>query len=215
MAILSGFFRSKKRRKTNDGYKLESQWTSSQTVVMGDGTDDTDTVESRFGDIKGITTSTTESETGKVLDASTYATNVGAIQGITSSLATDNENYALSASAGKDLQDQITDVNSNLGKTISNVASIVGYTEGIRRTSAHSVTFNNTNFVLVDVSAYIPSGYKIADYCMVLGCINTYNESNASINWIAKNSDSQFTVKITETINASLNIALQYTLVPA
>ena len=93
--------------------------------------------------------------------------------------------------------------------------SIAGQSEGIRRTSIHSVTFNNINFALVDVSTYIPSGYKIADYCMVLGCINTYNESNVSINFIAKKSDSQFTVKITETINASLNIVLQYTLVPA
>ena len=84
MSILSGFFKTKKYRKTDDGYKLQSEWTSSETVEMGDG----NTVEE----------------------------NLGAIQGITSSLASTSDNYALSASAGKDLQDQVTDLNSSLPK---------------------------------------------------------------------------------------------------
>ena len=53
---------------------------------MGDGTDDTDTVEYRFGAMKGVT----------------------------SSLATDNDEFALSASAGKNLQDQCTQLNQSL-----------------------------------------------------------------------------------------------------
>ena len=84
MSILSGFFKTKKYRKTPNGYKLQSLWTSSETVEMGDG--------------------------------NTVETNLGAIQGITSSLATENDNYALSATAGKNLQDQITTVNTDLGK---------------------------------------------------------------------------------------------------
>lgn len=83
MSILSGFSRFKRYRKTSDGYKLSSEWTSSDTVEMNDG--------------------------------NTAETNLGAIQGITSSLATDNSNYALSSSGGKDLQDQITELNSNKG----------------------------------------------------------------------------------------------------
>ena len=82
MSILSGFFKTKKYRKTPNGYKLQSLWTSSETVEMGDG--------------------------------NTVETNLGAIQGITSSLATENDNYALSATAGKNLQDQITTVNTDL-----------------------------------------------------------------------------------------------------
>lgn len=114
-----------------------------------------------------------------------------------------------------ELEAKFNELNSNLNKTISNVTSITGHMEGIRRTSVHSVTFNNSNFVYVDVSTYIPSGYKIADYCMVLCCINSYNESNASVNFVSKNSDSQFIVKITEIVNMTADITLQYTLVPA
>lgn len=37
MAILSGFFKTKKYRKTSDGYKLQSEWTNAETVEMPDG----------------------------------------------------------------------------------------------------------------------------------------------------------------------------------
>ena len=37
MSILSGFFKTKKYRKTDNGYKLQSEWTSSNTVEMDDG----------------------------------------------------------------------------------------------------------------------------------------------------------------------------------
>lgn len=86
MSIASGFTKMKNYILTSSGYKLLSRWTSSQTVHMGDGTDDTDTVEYRFGAMKGVT----------------------------SSLATDNDEYALSASAGKNLQDQCTQINQSL-----------------------------------------------------------------------------------------------------
>lgn len=86
MSIASGFTKMKNYILTSSGYKLLSRWTSSQTVHMGDGTDDTDTVEYRFGAMKGVT----------------------------SSLATDNDEFALSASAGKNLQDQCTQLNQSL-----------------------------------------------------------------------------------------------------
>lgn len=76
MSILSGFLKTKKYRKTASGYKLQSEWTSSQTVQMDDG--------------------------------NTLQTNLGAIKGITSSLTSTNSSYALSAAAGKNLQDQLT-----------------------------------------------------------------------------------------------------------
>ena len=53
MSILSGFFKTKKYRKTTDGYKLESNWTSGNTVELDDG----NTVQNNLGAIKGITTS--------------------------------------------------------------------------------------------------------------------------------------------------------------
>ena len=90
MSIASGFTKMKNYILTSSGYKLLSRWTSSQTVHMGDGTDDTDTVEYRFGAMKGVT----------------------------SSLATDNDEFALSASAGKNLQDQCTQLNQSLTNVI-------------------------------------------------------------------------------------------------
>lgn len=86
MAILPGFLRTKKYRRLGNDYKLQSEWTSSTTVEMGDG--------------------------------NTAETNLGAIEGITSSLATENNNYALSASAGKSLQDQVTQLNTDLSSLI-------------------------------------------------------------------------------------------------
>lgn len=37
MATLGGFFKTKKYRKTSDGYKLQSEWTSSETVQYNNG----------------------------------------------------------------------------------------------------------------------------------------------------------------------------------
>lgn len=69
MSILSGFFKTKKYRKTADGYKLESNWTSGNTVELDDG----NTVQNNLGAIKGITTSTSVTETGYAADATTVA----------------------------------------------------------------------------------------------------------------------------------------------
>lgn len=83
MSILSGFFKTKKLRRMADGnYKLQSEWTSSETVEMADG--------------------------------NTAEENLGSIKGITSSLASTDSGYALAADAGKDLQDQVNELNSNL-----------------------------------------------------------------------------------------------------
>lgn len=52
MAILSGFFKTKKYRKTSDGYKLQSEWTNSETVEMSDGSTlkaTTDSFDTRLG----------------------------------------------------------------------------------------------------------------------------------------------------------------------
>lgn len=56
-------------------------------------------------------------------DGHTAETNLGAIKGITSSLASTSTNYALSASAGKSLQDQVSTLNTNL------VPSIIAFTQ--------------------------------------------------------------------------------------
>lgn len=45
MSILNGFIKTKKYRKTDEGYKLQSQWASSQTVEMDDGSTVEETVQ--------------------------------------------------------------------------------------------------------------------------------------------------------------------------
>ena len=87
MSILSGFKKYKDYILTDSGYQLSSRWTSSESIIMGDGTDDSNTLEK----------------------------NLGSVNGITDSLTSTNSNVALSSAAGKNLQDQITSVNSQLG----------------------------------------------------------------------------------------------------
>lgn len=88
MSILSGFKKYKDYILTSSGYQLSSRWTKSDAVVMGDGTDDTNTLEK----------------------------NLGSIQGITDSLTATSSNVALSAAGGNNLQSQIDTLNSNLIK---------------------------------------------------------------------------------------------------
>lgn len=92
MSILSGFLKTKKYRKTDSGYKLQSEWTSSQTVQMNDG--------------------------------NTLEENLGAIKGITSSLSSTSSNYALSASAGKSLNDSIKTNTSSISALNTNLNNV-------------------------------------------------------------------------------------------
>lgn len=52
MGILSGFKKFKDYIKTDSGYQLTSYWTSSKSVIMGDGTDDANTLETSFNNLK-------------------------------------------------------------------------------------------------------------------------------------------------------------------
>ena len=70
MSILKGFKRFKKFIKTDNGYMPSYDKTIASAVCFGDGTDDTNTVESRLSGIKGITTSNSVTETGYAADAS-------------------------------------------------------------------------------------------------------------------------------------------------
>ena len=127
MSIASGFTKMKNYILTSSGYKLLSRWTSSQTVHMGDGTDDTDTVEYRFGAMKGIT----------------------------SSLATDNDEFAISASAGKNLQDQCTQLNQSLTKLF---------------TVVNFHTYNGEQWVDVP----LPDGWKTGNTAIIAMRVGNY-----------------------------------------
>lgn len=83
MSILSGYKRFKDYLKTDTGYILTSRRTTSDAVVMGDGTDDENTVEKNLGAIKGITTSTSVTETGYAADASVVSSLSVSLGGLT------------------------------------------------------------------------------------------------------------------------------------
>lgn len=69
MSILSGFKKFKDYILTENGYYLSSRWTKSDAVVMGDGTDDTNTLEKNLGSIQGITDSLTATSSNIALSA--------------------------------------------------------------------------------------------------------------------------------------------------
>ena len=56
MGIISGFLKTKRYRKLSDGsYKLQSEWTSSDTVEMADGKTLTDKIKSHSQNASDIT----------------------------------------------------------------------------------------------------------------------------------------------------------------
>lgn len=87
-------------------------------------------------------------------DGHTAETNLGAIKGITSSLASTSTNYALSASAGKSLQDQVSTLNTNLNNKSDN-----GHTHDDRYYTEYEIDskFNQIN----NVSAIILGGWGV------------------------------------------------------
>lgn len=54
MSILNGFSKVKRYRKTESGYKLQSQWTSSETVEMNDGSILQDQLTAICGSLNGL-----------------------------------------------------------------------------------------------------------------------------------------------------------------
>lgn len=70
MSVLDGYNKYKRYIKTNDGYKLCSQWTSSNTVQMDDG----NTLQTNLGAINGITDSLTATSSNIAASASAVKT---------------------------------------------------------------------------------------------------------------------------------------------
>ena len=70
MSVLDGYNKYKRYIKTNDGYKLCSQWTSSNTVQMDDG----NTLQTNLGAINGITDSLTATSSNIAASAAAVKT---------------------------------------------------------------------------------------------------------------------------------------------
>lgn len=172
MSIASGFTKMKNYILTSSGYKLLSRWTSSQTVHMGDGTDDTDTVEYRFGAMKGVT----------------------------SSLATDNDEFALSASAGKNLQDQCTQLNQSLMNN-----DLIKLKDLSASTTDTTLTDKLSNYEYIIICSY--TGYNVYDFTIIPHkYLLDFPESiiNVKDNAIKILSDKRVSFKKGSTLNAKI-----------
>lgn len=98
MSILSGFKKFKDYIKTNNGYQLMSRWTKSDAVIMGDGTDDTNTLEKNLGAINGISSSLTSNSNNIAFScagAKNLAKSVGTYLG-TMTISSGSTNYVIS-----------------------------------------------------------------------------------------------------------------------
>lgn len=137
MSILSGYGKFKRYVLTDSGYKLCSQWTSSNTVHFDDG--------------------------------KTAQTKLGAISGITDSLTATSSNIALSAKAGKSLQDQVTELNTDI-----NILHPI-YASQLNNAKALNITCNRKEYATTTYLVVIIVGGTIA-FC---GIINGYTTSTA------------------------------------
>lgn len=168
-----------------------------------------------FADLKSIAFSGKASDV-TCDDKSTLQTKVGAINGITDSLASTSSNVALSAAAGKSLQDQCTALNGNLSgyvnkdgiiKTAENQifqSNIVEFGNLIIVNGILQITDNITDYEFIAGKLpYIPSNYvhsinaNIEDISNV--CVTAYIDLNGYICW-----------KILGTLSAKVNIRFNF-----
>lgn len=155
----------------------------------------------------------TSSETVEMADGNTAEENLGSIKGITSSLASTDSGYALAADAGKNLQDQVNELNSNLKNHNSFFNKLANYESGIRVTTSRSVIIENTSFIYIDVSDSLPSSdYKIATYCGAIACMNW--NINAGIKAVVRETDTIFCIIFTDNISGNTEFTIQYTATP-
>ena len=159
MSILSGFFKTKKYRKTTDGYKLESNWTSGNTVELDDG----NTVQNNLGAIKGITTSTSVTETGYAADATTVA---ALNESLNSNL--DNINSKLNTLGNADV---LTTTDST-SPVVKEVPSLSKY-----RDIYMSLSYGNNIYAVTTISRKVFESFKNNYFCLTYNS-GTYYEAS-------------------------------------
>lgn len=101
-------------------------------------------------------------------------------------------------------------LNSNLDNLNRYLDSVAGITGALRRTSVHSVSFNNISYAVVNLD--LSEGYTLPQWCMAIGSINIASGLPV-ISKITKYSDTQLLIHLTENVNETLEITLQYTIV--
>lgn len=148
MSILSGYKKVKNYIETGSGKKLLSRWTSSNTVEFNDGK----TAQTKVGAIKGITTSTSATETGYAADATTVAA-------LNQSL---DKKYTIVAV--NDTVDNISiGANGTVQVDFTKFKSVKGYTRIIVNTSFWNATTNGGGYsnAFVYSMLYASSGVGI------------------------------------------------------
>lgn len=109
-----------------------------------------------------------------------------------------------------ELEAKYNELNSNLGILDRHLDSTAGIINATRSTSVHSVSFNNISYAVVNLD--LSEGYTLPQWCMAIGCINVASGLPV-ISKITKYSDTQLLIHLTENVNETLEITLQYTVV--
>lgn len=99
---------------------------------------------------------------------------------------------------------------SNLTILKSNFYPLVGQ-DGLRFTTVHYLKFDNIFYAVANLDT-IPIGYKLSQWTMAIGGINV-GSTLATISKITRYSDTQLLVQLSDNINETLEITLQYTIV--
>ena len=171
MSILSGFFKTKRYRKTTDGYKLESNWTSGNTVELDDG----NTVQNNLGAIKGITTSTSVTEEGYAADATTVAALNNNLTNINNSLTSHNHDSRYYTESEINTKLNAKQDNSSALKITTNYFRV----SSTANTDANANMANITRIASSRIKAVIPcfvasSAFSLTELVLISSPNNTY-----------------------------------------
>ena len=195
MSVLDGYNKYKRYIKTNDGYKLCSQWTSSNTVQMDDG----NTLQTNLGAINGITDSLTAT-------SSNIAASAAAVKTLNDNL--DSKQSTITGGATSILLSNLTAnralISNSSGKVaVSAVTSTeLGYLDGVTsniQTQLNKLTSLNNlypvninkNITFSSGTATVSLGYTITKcYLAIIPIWDTNNFSG-----IASVSDGNLIIK--------------------
>ena len=110
MSILSGFLKTKRRRLTDEGYILQSEWTSASTVEFADGMNAEEKmqdIESQILNMSQVELDTTLSVEGQAADAKAVGDTKISYTDVVDNLESTSTDLPLSANMGRELNNKL------------------------------------------------------------------------------------------------------------
>lgn len=155
MGILSGFFRTKKYRKIDDEtYKLQSEWTSSDTVEFSDGK----TAQEKLGDINGITSSLTTNRN----DITASAASVKFLQDTKQNSTIGTKNRVLISDGNGKIN--VSSITTTLLNFLSGLNSNVQTQLDILNEKTNNLNKETTNISAVSITEKVMNGLSYSVY---------------------------------------------------